>query len=64
MTKAQKSLFKQLKKPAHQAGFVDMLIAQQDVMGKYSHWSPRYAKKCLKKGTAPPAALAERAKAS
>jgi len=54
MTKAQKSMFKKLKKPAHQEAFVEMLIAQQDVMGKYSHWAPRYARKCLKKGVKPP----------
>ncbi|WP_461428107.1 DUF1289 domain-containing protein [Gymnodinialimonas sp.] len=63
MTKAQKSLFKNLKKPAHQAGFVEMLVAQQDVMGKYSHWSPKYAKKCLKKGVTPPVPLAPDAQA-
>lgn len=62
MTKAQKSLFKQLKKPAHQAGFVKMLVAQQDVMGAYSHWSPAYAKKCLKKGVTPSVAFTESAK--
>jgi len=54
MTKAQKSMFKKLKKPAHQDAFVEMLIAQQNVMGKYSHWAPRYARKCLKKGVEPP----------
>lgn len=64
MTKAQKSLFKQLKKPAHQAGFVQMLAAQQDVMGFYSHWSPAYAKKCLNKGVTSKAALTQIAKAS
>jgi predicted Fe-S protein YdhL (DUF1289 family) len=50
MTKAQKSLFKQLKKPAHKAGFVTMLMSQQQVMGKFSHWRTRYAKKCAKRG--------------
>lgn len=64
MTKAQKSLFKQLKKPAHQAGFVEMLVAQQDVMGKYSQWAPAYAKKCLKKGAPSPVALTDKVKAS
>jgi len=54
MTKAQKSMYKKLKKPAHQEAFVEMLIAQQDVMGKYSHWAPKYARKCLKKGKKPP----------
>jgi predicted Fe-S protein YdhL (DUF1289 family) len=61
MTKAQKSMFKKLKKPAHQQAFVDMLLAQQDVMGKYSHWAPRYARKCLKKGVKPPSGLMAKA---
>ena len=54
MTKAQKSLFKELKKPAHQSAFVDMLQTQQATMGQYSHWAPEYARKCLKKGVKPP----------
>jgi predicted Fe-S protein YdhL (DUF1289 family) len=54
MTKAQKSMFKNLKKDAHREAFVDMLITQQDVIGKYSHWAPRYARKCMKKGVKPP----------
>lgn len=54
MTKTQKSMFKKLKKTAHQEAFIEMLLAQQDVMGKYSHWAPRYARKCLKKGVKPP----------
>lgn len=64
MTKAQKALYKKLKKPAHQAGFVEMLVAQQNVMGRYSHWAPRYVKKCLKKGVNPPVPLTADAKAS
>lgn len=54
MTKAQKSLFKQLKKPAHRAAFIEMLIAQQKQMGKYEHWQKAYVKKCKKKGADPP----------
>ena len=54
MTKAQKSMFKKLKKDAHRQAFVEMLMAQQDVMGKFSHWAPRYARKCMKKGVKPP----------
>lgn len=50
MTKAQKSLFKSLKKPAHKAGFVQMLMAQQKVMGKFKHWAKSYARKCDKRG--------------
>ncbi|EBA10659.1 hypothetical protein RCCS2_02665 [Roseobacter sp. CCS2] len=50
MTKAQKSLYKSLKKPAHKAAFVNMLMAQQAQLGKYKHWRKAYAKKCAKKG--------------
>ena len=57
MTKTQKSMFKKLKKPAFQEAFVEMLIAQQQVMGQYSHWAPRYLRRCLKKGAKPPAKL-------
>lgn len=49
MTKAQKSLFKQLKKDEHRLGFLEMLIAQQEQMGKYKHWAPAYLKKLKKK---------------
>lgn len=64
MTKAQKSLFKHLKKPAHQAGFVEMLTAQQDVMGAYSQWSSAYAKKCAKNGVTPSVVLSESVKSA
>ncbi len=57
MTKTQKSMFKSLKKAEHQKAFVDMLLAQQNVMGKFSHWAPAYARKCLKKGAKPPVKL-------
>lgn len=57
MTKAQKGMFKALKKADHRAAFIDMLHHQQSDMGKYSHWAPAYAKKCARKGvTLPPAA--------
>ncbi|KRS12390.1 hypothetical protein XM53_12235 [Roseovarius atlanticus] len=49
MTKAQKSLFKQLKKDKQREAFVEMLVAQQTVMGRYKHWDAAYAKKCRKK---------------
>jgi hypothetical protein len=45
MTKAQKSMFKSLKKDEHRRGFVDMLTAQQEQMGKYTHWEVAYRKK-------------------
>ncbi|GFE66232.1 hypothetical protein KIN_33060 [Litoreibacter roseus] len=53
MTKAQKSLFKGLKKDAHREAFVEMLTAQQDCMGKYGHWRPSYLKKLEKKKIKP-----------
>lgn len=56
MTKAQKSMYKKLKKPTHRAGFVQMLGAQQEVMGRYSHWAKVYDRKCLKKGVQNPTA--------
>lgn len=49
MTKAQKSLFKALKKETHRSGFVEMLTAQQALMGKYTHWEDAYRKKLAKK---------------
>ncbi|WP_187430785.1 hypothetical protein ROLI_020120 [Roseobacter fucihabitans] len=49
MTKAQKSMFKALKKDAHRAGFVTMLIAQQARLGKYKHWEQAYRKKLAKR---------------
>ena len=53
MTKAQKSMFKKLKKEGHRTAFVEMLVAQQRVMGRYRHWATSYMRKCLKKGTKP-----------
>jgi len=49
MTKAQKSLFKQLKKDKHRLAFVEMLRAQQAAMGRYTHWAVAYAKKLKKR---------------
>lgn len=56
MTKAQKSMFKQLKTNEHREAFVEMLVGQQSMMGKYTHWAPKYMRKCLKKKTKPVAA--------
>lgn len=53
MTKTQKSMFKGLKKTSHRAAFVEMLVAQQSVMGKYSHWQPAYLRKLRKKNLPP-----------
>jgi len=54
MTKAQKSLFKTLKKDKHREAFVDMLHKQQAALGKYKAWPKAYAKKCAKKGISNP----------
>lgn len=54
MTKAQKSLYKQLKKNAHRSAFVDMLMAQQEQLGKFGSWRIAYAKKCAKRGAKVP----------
>ncbi|EET47800.1 hypothetical protein TR2A62_0192 [Thalassobium sp. R2A62] len=53
MTKAQKSLFKELKKNKSREAFVEMLIEQQNRLGKYSHWLSKYNKKCAKKKVNP-----------
>ncbi|MDF0603337.1 DUF1289 domain-containing protein [Psychromarinibacter sp. C21-152] len=50
MTKTQKKMFKSLKKPEHQEAFVEMLVHQQNDMGRYTHWAPAYMKKLRKKG--------------
>lgn len=54
MTKAQKKMFKTLKKPEHRFAFVEMLGYQQQGLGKYAHWTEAYLKKCRKKGVTPP----------
>ncbi|MBM7067252.1 DUF1289 domain-containing protein [Actibacterium sp. 188UL27-1] len=53
MTKPQKSLFKKLKTNKHRDAFVAMLVAQQKNLGRYSHWTPVYLRKCLKKKVKP-----------
>lgn len=57
MTKAQKSLFKELKKNKHRDAFVDMVVGQQERLGQYSHWAPQYRRKCQKKEVKPIAAV-------
>ena len=54
MTKEQKKLFKSLKKPKHQAAFVEMLVSQQNSMGGFNNWASRYTRKCLERGVHPP----------
>ncbi|SNR73370.1 DUF1289 domain-containing protein [Puniceibacterium sediminis] len=53
MTKAQKSLFKALKKDDHRTAFVEMLTAQQNQLGKYRHWQLAYMRKLRKKKIEP-----------
>ncbi len=53
MTKVQKKMFKRLNRPDHQAAFVEMLIHQQNDLGKYRHWAESYLRKCRKKGGRP-----------
>jgi predicted Fe-S protein YdhL (DUF1289 family) len=57
MTKAQKKMFKGLKKEDQRIAFVAMLRAQQAVMGKFGAWTAAYRRKCLKKGAAEPDAV-------
>jgi len=57
MTKAQKKLFKSLAKNEHREAFVEMLMAQQAALGRYSHWTPAYLRKCRKKKVKPIAAV-------
>ena len=52
MTKPQKSAFRKLKKEAHRAAFVELVVAQQTVMGRYKHWSREYQRRCRKKKVA------------
>ncbi|MCH2163410.1 MAG: DUF1289 domain-containing protein [Marinovum sp.] len=51
MTKTQKSMFKTLKKDKHREAFVDLLMAQQEQMGKYNAWPQMYEKRCVKVST-------------
>ena len=57
MTKAQKRLGKAARTPAEGEGFVALVVAQQERMGRYAHWRPAYLKRCLKKGRPVPEAV-------
>ncbi|WP_299550634.1 DUF1289 domain-containing protein [uncultured Tateyamaria sp.] len=61
MTKVQKSMFKELKKDKHREAFVEMVVAQQTMMGRYTHWVPKYLRKCLKKKAKPAQAVRDAA---
>ncbi|MDO8885173.1 MAG: DUF1289 domain-containing protein [Pseudotabrizicola sp.] len=54
MTKDQKDMFKKLKKEKHQHAFIDMLVHQQNDIGRYRHWAPAYAKRCEKRNVKSP----------
>ena len=56
MTKAQKALYKNLKKISDKQTFIELLGTQQSHLGRYGHWKVAYAKKCLKKGVVNPVA--------
>ncbi|MEM6374917.1 MAG: DUF1289 domain-containing protein [Pseudomonadota bacterium] len=57
MTKAQKSMYKQLKTEKHREGFIQMLMAQQESLGKFPAWRGMYEKRCAKKGAKLPKIL-------
>ncbi|MBS1302706.1 DUF1289 domain-containing protein [Loktanella sp. SALINAS62] len=50
MTKEQKSISKDLKKSRELDAFVALVMAQQEQMGRYTHWPLAYVKKAQKKG--------------
>jgi hypothetical protein len=50
MTKAQKSLWKGLKKKKAQVAFLDLLSHQRADLGKYGHWDRAYARKLARRG--------------
>lgn len=54
MTKDQKAAFKKMKKPGHRRAYIELVTAQQSVMGGFSHWDKLYDKKCRKKGVSNP----------
>ena len=49
MTKAQKSLFKSLKKKKQRAEFIAALREQQARLGGYDAWPKAYLRRCRKK---------------
>lgn len=49
MTKAQKKIFKKLKKKDERAAFIEMLEYQQACMGGFDAWPVLYEKKFAKK---------------
>ena len=41
-----------LKKDKHREAFVELVVAQQSAMGRYTHWKLAYEKRCRKKKVA------------
>lgn len=60
MTKAQKKLYKSIKKPEQQEAFLLMLTCQQAQMSRYTHWGPAYLNKLKKKKAILADSLAQR----
>lgn len=54
MTKLQKRAFKRLEGRKARAAFVQMLIAQQAMLGRYTAWANVYRRKCEKKNVKAP----------
>ena len=54
MTKAQKKMFKHLDGRRERAAFVQMLLAQQQVVGAKEGWKKAYRRKCDRKGVTAP----------
>ena len=52
MTRPQKSAFKALDKDDQRVAFIELVMAQQTVLGRYAHWQKAFAKKCRKKKVA------------
>ncbi|MEM9708103.1 MAG: DUF1289 domain-containing protein [Pseudomonadota bacterium] len=57
MTKAQKKISKRLRSSGERAAFIEMLLHQQNGLGRYSHWRRTYAKKCAKRGVEMPGSM-------
>jgi hypothetical protein len=54
MTRLQKKAFKKQSGAKDRARFIDMLLAQQSVLGRYTAWANVYRRKCAKKGVDAP----------
>lgn len=59
MTKAQKSMYKNLGSSKEQKAFIDMLMSQQAQVGSARTWAQEYTRKCQKRGATAPFELAK-----